>query len=69
MKTQTTILDLVTSAKNQEKTQEKIQKLNIPQQQQQNLQSQHMQHTQTEHLSKSTITWAWNFSNERSKTK
>ena len=56
MKTQTTILNLVKSAKNQEKTQEKIQKLNIPQQQQQNLQSQHMQHTQTEHLSKSTIT-------------
>ena len=44
MKTQTTILNLVTSAKNQEKTQEKIQKLNIPQQQQQNLQSQHIQH-------------------------
>ena len=37
---QTKILNLVTSAKNQEKTQEKLQKLNVPQQQQQkNLQS------------------------------
>ena len=43
MNTQTTILNLVTSAKNQEKTQEKLQKLNVPQQQQQNLQSQHIQ--------------------------
>ena len=33
METQTTILNLVT-AKNQEKTQEKIQKFNVPQQQQ-----------------------------------
>ena len=32
METQTTILNLVTSAKNQEKTQEKLQKLNVPQQ-------------------------------------
>ena len=43
METPTTILNLVMSAKNQEKTQEKIQKLNVPQQQQQNLQSQHIQ--------------------------
>ena len=41
METQTTILNLVTSAKNQEKKQEKLQKLNVPQQLQQNLQSQH----------------------------
>ena len=39
METQTAILNLVTSAKNQEETQKKIQKLNAPQQQQQNLQS------------------------------
>ena len=32
METQTAILNLVTSAKNQEKTQEKLQKLNVPQQ-------------------------------------
>ena len=43
METQTTILNLVTSTKNQEKTQEKLQKLNVPQQQQQNLQSQYIQ--------------------------
>ena len=43
METQTTILNLVTSAENQEKTQEKLQKLNVPQQQQQNLQSQNIQ--------------------------
>ena len=42
METQTTILNLVTSATNQEKTQEKLQKLNVWQQQQQNLQSQHI---------------------------
>ena len=43
METQTTILNLVTSAKNQEKTQEKLQKLNVPQQRQENLQSQRIQ--------------------------
>ena len=44
METQTTTLNLVTSAENQEKTQEKLQKLNVPQQQQQqNLQSQNIQ--------------------------
>ena len=43
MDTQTAILNLVTSSKNQEKTQEKLQKLNVPQQQQQNLQSQNIQ--------------------------
>ena len=43
METETTILNLVTSAKNQQKTQEKIQKLNVSQQQQQNLLSQHLQ--------------------------
>ena len=32
METQITILNLVTSAKNQEKAQEKLQKLNVPQQ-------------------------------------
>ena len=32
METQTTILNFVTSAKNKEKTQEKLQKLNVPQQ-------------------------------------
>ena len=42
METQTTILNLVTSAKNQKKTLEKLQKLNVPQQQQQNLRSQHI---------------------------
>ena len=49
--TQTTILNLVTSAKSQEKTQGKILKLNVPQQQQQqNLQSQHIQqHFSREH--------------------
>ena len=43
METQTTILNLVTSAKNQEKTQQKLQKLNVPQQQEQNLQSKYIQ--------------------------
>ena len=43
METQTKILNLATSARNQEKTQEKLQKINIPQQQQQYLQSQHIQ--------------------------
>ena len=42
METQITILNLVIPAKNQEKTQEKVQKLNVPQQQQ-NLQNQHIQ--------------------------
>ena len=42
METETTIINLVLSAKNQEKTLEKLQKLNVPQQQQQNLQSQHI---------------------------
>ena len=50
METQTTILNLVSSAKNQKKTQEKLQKLNVPQQQQQNIQSQHIQqHFSHEH--------------------
>ena len=44
IETQTTVLDVVTSVKNQEKTHEKIQKTNVPQQrQQQNLQRQHIQ--------------------------
>ena len=42
METQTAILNLVTSARNQEKTQEKLQKFYVPQQQQY-LQSQHKQ--------------------------
>ena len=51
METQTTILNLVTSAKNQEKTQEKLPKLNVPQQQQQNLQNQLIQqHFSCEHI-------------------
>ena len=50
METETTIINLVLSAKNQEKTLEKLQKLNVPQQQQQNLQSQHIrQHFSREH--------------------
>ena len=51
METQTTILNLDTSGENQEKTQEKLQKLNVPQQQQQQyLQSQHIQqHFSREH--------------------
>ena len=48
METQSIILNLVNSVKNQEKTQEKLQKLNVPQQEQQNLQSQHIQ----EHFSR-----------------
>ena len=43
METQTAVLYVVTSVKYQEKTQEKIQKANVPQQQQQNLQTEHMQ--------------------------
>ena len=42
METQSTILNLATSSKNQEKRQEKLQKLNVPQQQQY-LQSQNIQ--------------------------
>ena len=56
METQTTILNLVSSAKNQEKTQKKLQKINVSQQQQQNQQNQHTCttfFTQTQHLSKS----------------
>ena len=40
MKIQTTILSFLTPAKNQEKIQDKLQKLNVPRQQQQNLLSQ-----------------------------
>ena len=44
METQTTILNVVTSEKNQEIAQEKIQKMNVSQlQQQQNMQKQHIQ--------------------------
>ena len=44
MKTQTAIVNLVTTAKNLEKTQEKIKKLNVSEhQQQQNLRRQHVQ--------------------------
>ena len=49
METQTAILNLVTSARNQEKKQEKLRKFYVPQQQQ-NLQSQHKQrHFSGEH--------------------
>ena len=56
MGTQTTILNLATSAKNQEKTHEKLQKFDVPQQQQQYLNSTFTTtfFTQTERLLKST---------------
>ena len=50
METQTTIINLASSTKNQEKTQEKLQKLNVPQQQQQYVQSQRIEeHFSREH--------------------
>ena len=71
METQTTILNLVTSAKNQKKTLEKLQKLNVPQQQQQNLRSQHNTNIFYANtiIAKININLSMTFSNERSNTK
>ena len=44
METQTTVLNVVTWVKNQKKSREEIQKINVPHHQQQNQQRQHIQH-------------------------
>lgn len=44
METQTTVLNVVTWVKNQKKSREEIQKINVPHDQQQNQQRQHIQH-------------------------
>ena len=66
MKIQTTILNFVTSAKNQEKIQDKLQNLNVPRQQQQNLLSQHMHFSREQNNCQNQPE---SFSNERSNTK